>query len=512
MGEVTTHGPFYPFKEFTHGGTLNVPEILFHTRFDYMFPLAAANAECTLPTGATTQGALLSLGDAMATDTLAMANDSTIPAVFTYLGQFIDHNITAQTDREIGVSRIATPDGMVMDLTPLPASEVSTQLINGRRPLLDLSQVYGDGPPLGAATGVVSAGPLFEEPGKLLKVAAAPPGFDVPRTDNGTAIIADMRNNENLNVCQLHCAFLLFHNKVAEGLPAALTADERFIRAQQLVRWSYQYIVLNDYLTTVCDPAIVADIQANGLRYYSPDDDTLFMPLEFSVAAFRFGHSMIRPNYEINATTTLTLAQVLGVPALLGPGAPPQIDGPNIIEWHNFADIPGHPGHQFARKIDPLLSADLGNLPVNLPGSSIPIGALLRHLARRNLLRGFVLSIPTGQAVASAMMMNHLTPAQLKQDVSKATVQALEGGHFDEQTPLWYYILREAALEAGGDHLGGLGSRIVAETLYALVSRDRSSYLNNASDAAVTPAGIDLGGGTVIASIGDLLVASGAPI
>ncbi|MFZ0088838.1 MAG: peroxidase family protein [Solirubrobacteraceae bacterium] len=329
--------PFNPFKEFTHGGTLNVPEILFHTRFDYMFPLAAENPECTLAPGATTEGALLSLGAAMVTDTLAIANDSTIPAVFTYLGQFIDHNITAQTDRELGVSRIATPDGMVMDLTPLPAREVTQQLINGRRPLLDLSQVYGDGPPLGAGSGAVSAGPLFD-PGKLLKVAAAPPGFDVPRTDNGTAIIADMRNNENLNVCQLHCAFLLFHNKVADGLPAALSADERFIQAQQLVRWAYQYIVLNDYLPAVCDPTVVADVRANGLRYYSPDDDRLFMPLEFSVAAFRFGHSMIRPNYELSATTTLTLAKVLGVGALLGPGAPPQIAGPNIIEWQLCGD------------------------------------------------------------------------------------------------------------------------------------------------------------------------------
>ncbi len=93
-----------PFKEFTHGGTLNVAEILFNTRFDYMFPLLAENPDYLLTPGATTQGALLSLGTAMAADTLAMPLDSTIPAVFTYLGQFIDHNITAQTDREIGVA------------------------------------------------------------------------------------------------------------------------------------------------------------------------------------------------------------------------------------------------------------------------------------------------------------------------------------------------------------------------------------------------------------------------
>jgi hypothetical protein len=103
-----------PFKKLTHGGTLNVAEIQFNTSFSYMFPLLAANPACLLPPGAATQGALLALGGAMAADTEAMPNDSSIPAVFTYLGQFIDHDITAQTDREIGISRIATPDGNVM--------------------------------------------------------------------------------------------------------------------------------------------------------------------------------------------------------------------------------------------------------------------------------------------------------------------------------------------------------------------------------------------------------------
>ena len=120
-----------------------------------------------------------------------------------------------------------------------------------------------------------------------------------------------------MNASQLHCAFLLFHNKVAAGLPAALTKDERYIRARQLVRWAYQYVVLNDYLPNVCDPVVVRDVGANGVRYYAPDNDLLFMPLEFSVAAFRFGHSMIRPQYTLNAAATLTLMQILRVGALL---------------------------------------------------------------------------------------------------------------------------------------------------------------------------------------------------
>ena len=347
-----------PFKEFTHGGTLNVAEILFNTRFNYLFPLLAANPECLLTPGANTQSALLALGTAMATDTLAMPLDSTIPAIFTYFGQFIDHNITAQTDREIGVSRIATPDGNVMDVTPLPSSEVVQKLVNGRRPHLDLDQVYGDGPSLGTNPSPTEADELFDPATLNLNVVADPPGFDVPRQNDGTAIIADMRNNENLNISQLHCAFLLFHNKVAAGLPAALTKDQRYIRARQLVRWAYQYIVLNDYLPNVCDPVVVKDVEANGPRYYAPDNDLLFMPLEFSVAAFRFGHSMIRPQYQLNGTTTLTLTQILGVGGLLTGGPPPKLAGSNIIAWHNFAQIGGQPAPQKARRIDPLSHQD----------------------------------------------------------------------------------------------------------------------------------------------------------
>lgn len=499
-----------PFKEFTHGGTLDVAEILFNTRFDYMFPLLAANPECLLAPGANTQGALLALGTAMATDSTTAALDSTIPAVFTYLGQFIDHNITAQTDREIGVSRIATPDGMVMDITPLPSTEVVNKLVNGRRPHLDLDQVYGDGPRLGTNASATEADELFDPATLSFKVVADAPGFDVPRQNDGTAIIADMRNNENLNVSQLHCAFLVFHNKVAAGLPGALSKDRRYIRARQLVRWAYQYIVLNDYLPNVCDPVIVADVATNGARYYAPDNDMLFMPLEFSAAAFRFGHSMIRPQYKINAGAALPLSQILKVGSLLAGGPPPKLATANIIEWHNFAKFAAHPAPQMTRKIDPVIATDLGSLPVFLPGSTIPLGKLLQHLAQRNLLRGFLLSIPTGQAVANGMQSQALTPAELRGPAGPIH-DAVVGGGFDTATPLWYYILREADVQQNGNRLGSVGSRIVAETLTALVLRDRASYANNLQDPSVKATGIDVGG-KVIATIADLLEFAGVPL
>ncbi len=398
-----------------------------------------------------------------------------------------------------------------MDIAPLPARKVVDKLVNGRRPKLDLNQVYGDGPGLGTNPSPTEADELFHLATLDFKVVTDPPGSDVPRQNDGTAIIADMRNNENLNISQLHCAFLLFHNKVAAGLPAALTKDQRYIRTRQLVRWAYQYIVINDYLPAVCDPVIVNDIAANGLRYYAPDNDLLFMPLEFSVAAFRFGHSMIRPQYIINAATTLTLTEILGVGGLLAGGPPPKLAGANIIAWHNFAKIAGHPAPQMARKIDTLISAGLGTLPVFIPGSKMLVGPLLQHLARRNLLRGFLLSIPTGQAVADGMQTRPLTPAQLRGQPG-AIQDAVIGGGFDTATPLWYYILREADVQQNGDRLGSVGSRIVAETLSALVRRDGASYFNNPQDPAVKPNGIDVGGGTIIGAIADLFQFSGAPL
>jgi hypothetical protein len=506
-----------PFGQFTHGGVLNVAEIQYHTSFDYMFPLLAANPQCLLPPGAATQGALLALGTAMATDDTAMSNDSTIPAIFTYFGQFIDHDITAQTDREIGVSRIATPDGNVMDVTPLPSSVVVTQIVNGRRPQLDLDHVYGDGPSVGtgAEIGATEGDVLFDGTGRLkvVPIAGTPfpgGGFDVPRQPDGTAIIADMRNNENLNVNQLHCAFLLFHNKIVDALPAGLTPSARYIRARKLVRWAYQYIVLHDYLPAVCDPLVVEDVFANGLRYYAPDVDYTFMPIEFSVAAFRFAHSMIRPAYKINVGPDLSLADVLRATGPLLVGG--KLDPANVIQWRNFVQIGVDPAPQMARKIDPLISAGLGALPVNLPGSTIPLGALLQHLARRNLLRGYLLSAPTGQAVADAMDIKALQPADLVQNVAPAIANAVIAGGFDTATPLWYYILQEANFQHQGKFLGSVGSRIVAETLTGLIQRYPSSYVNFPLDPAIKANGIQVAPGQVIGTLADLLAFAGVPL
>lgn len=193
------------------------------------------------------------------------------------------------------------------------------------------------------------------------------------------------------------------------------------------------------------------------------------------------------------------------------------LQGAKIIAWHNFADFNGEPAPQKARRIDPFIAQALGEMPnFFLPGSMLPVGPLLQHLARRNLLRGFLLSLPTGQAVANAMQMQALTPEELRGKPGTATFNAaihdaVVAGDFDTATPLWYYILREAQIQQGGNRLGTVGSRIVAETLEAMVSRDKASYMNNRHDPAVKANGIDVGG-TVIATLADILKFAGVPI
>jgi hypothetical protein len=463
----------------THtGGVAFKSEIQFRTRFDYMFPIHARTADCLLPPEVATLEALLMLGTAMADPGVtAMGDplDSNIPAGFTYLGQFIDHDTTARTDRELFESRIAELDGTPRVSKPVDPDQVIVGLANGRRPHLDLDSVYGDGPGL-IPEVETTATPLYESDLKL-KITPIGSKFDLLRNDQtGVAIIADMRNDENLNVSQLHAAVIAFNNAVSDSLPAALSDQARYSRARQLTRWCYQAVVLDDYLKRVCDPAVVADIVINGPRFFAPlvDGQPLFMPLEFSVAAFRFGHSMIRPSYRLNTSNpNVPVMELLDTKHRTTPTPPRQLPASDLIDWDNFVGS----GAQKARRIDPKLAAGLFALPF---GPNV-----LANLAQRNLLRGYILSIPTGQSVAYAMGVKPLSGDKLVEGESPELKAAFEKGCFHERTPLWYYVLKEAQKHNAGQHLGAVGSRIVAETLVGLIMHDRNSVLH-AHDDAVT--------------------------
>lgn len=508
------------------GGVESAEEILFSTQFGYLFPELAASASAKLPVQTATIRGLLTLGNAMADPGEPGFREdlnSNIPSVFTYLGQFIDHDITARTDREGAVTEIAGTDSNAAEFTPVSPETVVKKLKNGRRPQLDLDSLYGDGPRLlgaGVAGAHTQAQCLYDPNTLLLKVQEECSGqVDLPRVGR-KAQIADMRNDENVIVSQLHAAFLKFHNAVAQALPISSANEEyQYIKARQLVRWAYQYVVVNDYLKAVCAHTIVDDILLNGPRFYRPgfNDGELFMPLEFSVAGFRFGHSMIRPFYQLNSSTQEIVMNLLGVSRERS--AEEQSAGKvDLIEsisggyrlkpkfsvnWSNFAAFaPGQQPSNLARVIDPRIARGLFDL--RLDGA--PANSMLSHLAQRNLLRGYSLSIPTGQAIAKALGFEPLDEKVLVADEQDVTLRkAIEEGGFGNRTPLWYYVLKEAEVQTQGNSLGAVGSSLVAETLIGLVKLDPNSYLNNAQHPAVKYGGVEVMPGQVVSTMADIL-------
>ena len=500
------------FTKISHdAGVESDVEILFSTPFDYFFPTAARSAACLLPAAEFTVTALKELGKLMADPGSVAAPeaafDSNIPAIFTYLGQFIDHDITARTDRD----GVLTAIGMGTAIAPVPPNEVVRTLRNGRRPQLDMDHLFGDAPALagaGATAARSESQTLYDTATFKLNVFEDGGRHDVPRDPTRAAIIADMRNDENINISQLHAAFLRFYNAVHDGQTGG--PKEKYIRARQLVRWAYQYVVAQEYLRQVCDGSVVSDTLANGPRFIGAMSARggAFMPLEFSVAGFRFAHSMIRPFYKLNAATTLTIVEILG-PSGQAANFPAagasqnQFDISRIVDFHNFAG--GGAGVQKARKIDTKIAQGLFTLPL----SGRTGDPVLANLARSNLLRGYNLSVPTGQAMCDGFDIDPLTTMEILDGEQNDIKDLLVSTYFDHRTPLWYYVLREAAVQQGGQRLGELGSRLVAETLVGLLRQDHGSFMHHRDDPAVHHDGVEVLAGDKVQTITDILRIAG---
>ena len=310
---------------------------------------------------------------------------------------------------------------------------------------------------------------------------------DLPRSPEGFALIGDHRNDENLLVAQTHLAMLKFHNKVCDQLIAAgKPADTVFAEARQIVTWHYQWMVLHDFVERITEKGIVAKILEQGRRFYR-FKKTPYMPVEFSGAAYRLGHSMVREVYSHNRIFTPGPG---GIPATLqllftftglsggivGDLAPSPPAGPTpisnlpsnwIIDWRRFYDVTANPAGvplNSSRKLDPFVVPALHTLPGG--GGSLPF---------RNLKRGVLLGLPSGQDVARAMRIkNPLTPAEIAKGPDGAVAKK-HGLH--EETPLWYYILKEAEQRGKGEKLGPVGATIVSEVFVGLVHGDHTSYL-----------------------------------
>jgi hypothetical protein len=479
---------------------------------------------------ATVIAALKQLGSAMIEDADTAAGTSRIPPVYTYWGQFIDHDITAGTDRAANLGHNMLGADIFHDpFDPADPAVVEQNIVNVRLPQLDLDSVYGDGPddPATFAEGIYEPDRKRLRVGRNMDIApglAPPPANDLrrdlPRRPDRSAQVADGRNDENTIIAQLHTAFLRFHN-------ALIAQGDDFATARRRATWMYQWLVVNDYLPTITRDGIVDELLYAADTFFA---NGAFMPLEFSVAGFRFGHSMVRPAYDFNMN--------LGRASQDSPNAPfaalfkftglkgdldgyPQLPSRWIIEWARFTDKhspfterePAANGDffpaRFARKIDTNLALPLTLIPGD--GGAMPVLDLAKHLAQRNLLRSYLLSIPVAQHVASWFGLTPLTAAELTPADKPNVAQALASPVFRDKTPLWYYILREAEVQTRGESLGELGSRLVAGTLIGLLKADGNSYLHQHFDPA-SAAAPKLPNGKPIVRIIDLFRFAGVTV
>ena len=448
-----------------------VAEPLTTQDFGFLFPELQQNPANLLPQSSATRNALVELGREMLDENPESDEDADIPAAYTYFGQFVDHDITLEAQSA------ELPELVAPDLVPLSLGQIQNDLQNARTSTLELDSVYGlPAPRVGAKMQL----------GTVSEFGSRPPGKDdfndLPREGRSSnpeldraAKIGDERNDENTIIAQLHVAFLRAHNALVDG-------GRTFGAARRVLRQHYQHIVLHDFLKRIADPQVVDEtIQQN--RVYLPDPDNTFMPLEFSVAAFRFGHSMVRAEYDFNLNfLPASLGLLFTFTALSGQlGEFDTLPENWIIQWPNFVDV-DEPATR-TRRIDTKLVEPLFTLP-DLRGQ--PRQGDRARLAVRNLLRGYLLRLPTGQAVARALRQKLsgvrdipvLGPNRIRNGAaSPDQVQKLEAGGFVERTPLWYYILAEAAVLEDGQRLGPVGSTIVAEVLVGLVRRSENSIL-----------------------------------
>ena len=462
------------------------------------------------------------------------APDSGIPAGFTYLGQFVDHDLTKDI----------TADQLGQDVTV-------DELVQGRSPALDLDSLYGRGPEkdpqfyaadgLHIKTGTTSTVPANAPGGDIPFTQVEHEGFDLSRVNAGStpaerrlANIPDQRNDENLAVAQTHLAFIRFHNRVVDKLAGTTPSALLFTAARDTVIKHYQWMLRTDFLPRIVDPDIVTDVFTNGRKvldrapeYDDPDwypafgdsrvepGDRPTMPIEFSVAAYRLGHSMVRDVYNWNAVfnkkkipaSLLLLFAFSGTSGILAPPASPaQLNDPNAGttqlpgNWvadfrrlYNFAkagrdDLKVPPDDfNVTKRIDTLLVNPLQQLPLGAFGgrdAAIHATGRALNLAFRNLTRAGMVRLCSGQQLAGQLAkhvaLQPLDPGQILNGDGGASLDGLADDQkksFTQNTPLWFYILREAELNGG--RLTGVGGRVVAEVFHRAMEGSRASIVRD---------------------------------
>jgi hypothetical protein len=449
------------------------------------------------------------------------ADDSaTLPAEYTYLGQFIDHNLD-------------------FDETPQPTANVNpSSLTNFESFRFDLNDVFGGGPSVDPqlyasdhkhllVSGTLGA----PNPDGLPTVTGNGGVFDLFRGSSGQADIVEPRNDETQILSQIDAAFIAFYNDfIDEG--------DSYAQARQLTENYYQEIVLTDVL-----PAYVGQDTIDQYLRFGPNGQVHvqtknfsvanFTPIEFSVGAYRFGHSLVRNNYHINDIdpTGADIDDNVSIFDLdnfqagdLSGGAP--LPGPNLlgtssctstslctqpnpaghqIQWKYFVPAldknPNDAGINFARKTQTTISPALFNLPAEsiagcADAATSPVCNGSASIIARDFARGNYDGLASGQAIAQTLGCP-VIPAKSINPTSDAV--------FDTGTPLLYYVLAEA--QKSGQTLGCVGKSIVAQVFIQVLAETPGSILQ--TNFKPDPSLVKLAPETPAFSFGDLLVDTG---
>jgi hypothetical protein len=390
---------------------------------------------------------------------------------FTYFGQFIGHDLTQDSTPLEG---------------PYPEPEHTP---NYRTPSFDLDHVYGGGPE--------KSPHLYEGPegAETFKIGATTPeGYrrDLP-VEHGMVLIGDQqdtRNLDNLILRQLHVVFLKFHNEAVRQVSSdsaiagleELGSGTLFARAQRLVRWHYQWVIRHDFLPRILQPT-VWNYQERRMSRHPEPGESYSVPIEFSLAAFRFGHSMVRNAYHLNCRQKrVVIAELMA----LGQKASP-IPDDYLVEWGTLLDgLPTSAPQASSNFIDTSISRAMHGLsPETIRLSNILEPPDPSNLPVRTLLRGARAQLPSGQEVAAALLAqgkvepdDRLTSSQLTNDTCDRSGSVLHETGLEQNTPLFYYLLKEAELKAEGLTLGPVGSHIVSEVIQGALEADPESYLS----------------------------------
>ena len=362
----------------------------------------------------------------------ARTKDAQIEAGWPFFGQFVAHDLTA-------------------DRSPLTTHAEVELLANVRRAQADLEPLYGPGP--------VGAPYLYSrnDPAKLLEY-----GGDVPRNQEGIAVVVDPRNDSHIFMSQMQVAFIRAHNRLVDRLRGD-GGDEQslFEHARRALTWHYQWVIINEFLPQLVGSELVNTILAGGPRFYRPEGAP-FIPVEFADGAYRYGHSQIHETYVLRPGRQA----IRFFPDLMGFGPV----GDRTVDWTLFFDVPGYPLAQRAKPIDAHLVSSLIFLPEAISGEVSD--SVYASLAARDLQRGHGLGLPSGESVARLIGAEVLGEDELE----------LCRDGWTGQTPLWIYVQREAAARHAGNRLGEVGGTIIAEVLIEVIASDPDSYLAVAPD------------------------------